>query len=86
MKSSTTVRFRRLYAALPADIRSAARKQFRLWRENRSHPSVQFKKVGRFWSARVTDSFRALAYLKGDDFYWFWIGRHDEYDQILKGK
>lgn len=86
MKSFTTPRFRRLYAELPEEIRVAARKQFRLWVKNRTHPSLQFKKTGLFWSARVTNAFRALAYPKGEDFHWFWIGRHDEYDKILKGR
>jgi len=86
MKSFTTPKFRRLYAALPEEVRATARKQFRLWMKNQSHPSVQFKKTGLFWSARVTDDFRALAYPKAGDFHWFWIGRHNEYDKILKGK
>ena len=29
---------------------------------------------------------RALAFEDGADFIWVWIGSHDEYDRILKGR
>jgi len=42
--------------------------------------------VGGFWSARVGLAFRALAVEDEDDFIWVWIGPHDEYERILKGR
>jgi len=42
--------------------------------------------VGRFWSARVGIHYRALAVQDGDDVVWFWIGRHDEYESIIRGR
>jgi hypothetical protein len=86
MKSSATVKFWSLYAELPDSVQELARKQFRLWMDDASHRSLQFKKVGLFWSVRVTEDFRALAYLKDGTYYWFWIGRHADYDRILKGR
>lgn len=86
MKSSTTSRFWRAYASLPAEVRIAARKQYRLWRENPRHPSLQFKKVGPFWSVRVTEDFRALALLRDDTYHWFWIGTHAEYERLIRGR
>lgn len=86
MRSSATSAFWALYEKLPIAIQKLARKQFRLWMADPRHPSVNFKKVGLFWSARVSDSYRALCILRGDTYYWFWIGTHAEYDQILKGK
>lgn len=83
MKSSTTPRFWRTYQELPESIRRAARKQFVLWSRDPRHPSLQFKKVGPFWSARVTDDYRALAYEKQGIYYWFWVGTHAEYDRHL---
>ena len=42
------------------------------------------QKVGKnLWSARVTGGYRALALKKGDDYYWIWIGNHDEYESLL---
>jgi hypothetical protein len=47
------------------------------------HPSLHFKTVGRFWSARVGLQHRALAVEYEDDLVWFWTGRHDEYDRLI---
>jgi hypothetical protein len=35
---------------------------------------LQFKKVGRFWSARVGLRYRAVAVEADGDLVWFWIG------------
>ena len=53
MKSPTTTGFRRQLAALPDPVRRQARKQFGIWLKNPQHPSLHFKPVGSFWSARV---------------------------------
>ena len=42
------------------------------------------KPVGVFWSVRVTDAYRALAIREQNIFTWFWIGSHDEYEQLIK--
>jgi hypothetical protein len=46
----------------------------RFWASHGQHPSLQFKKVDSFWSARITDDYRALGVLEGDTVIWFWIG------------
>ncbi len=84
MRSHATAEFWRLYARLPERLQEVALKQYRLWLANPSHPSVGFKKVGRYWSARVTDSYRAVGVMTGDLVVWFWIGSHDEYERLLK--
>ncbi|WP_446686515.1 ParE family toxin-like protein [Rhizobium laguerreae] len=57
---------------------------FDLLKQDPRHPSLHFKRVGRFWSARVGASWRALAVSDGDDIIWFWIGSHADYDKLLK--
>lgn len=84
MKSSTTPSFRKALAGLPPDIRRLAHKNFRLWLRDPRHPSLHFKKVGKFWSARVGDDFRALAIITEQGAEWFWIGSHAEYDRLLR--
>ena len=69
--------------ALPGEIQHRAHKQFALLAENPIHPSVHLKPVGQFWSARVTDAYRALAVRTGHTLTWFWIGSHDDYEQLL---
>lgn len=84
MKSSTTPSFRKRLLNLPPHIRDLARKNFKLWLRHPQHPSLRFKKVANFWSARVGIDFRALAIIRGDKAEWFWIGSHDEYERLLK--
>jgi len=48
------------YNALPVPIREQADKAFELLKANPKHPSLHFKKVGRFWSARVGLHYRAV--------------------------
>ncbi len=83
-ESRTVARFWKHYDALPEDIRRLADKQFGLFRENPQHPSLRLKPVGSFWSVRVTDAYRALALRKQNGFVWFWIGKHDDYEAMLK--
>jgi hypothetical protein len=85
MKSFATPDFWKTYAELAPEVREQAQKAYQLWQENPLHPSLHFKKVGKnLWSARVSGGYRALALKKGDDYYWFWIGAHDEYETLLK--
>ena len=72
------------YKKLPASIRKVADRNFDLLKQDSSHPSLHFKKVGRFWSARVGIQYRALAVEAGEDLVWFWIGSHAEYDRLIK--
>ncbi len=84
MKSFTTSDFWKAYADLTPEMKEQARKAYRIWRENPSYPSLHFKKVGKnLWSVRITEDYRALALKQGEDYYWIWIGSHDEYDAFL---
>jgi hypothetical protein len=84
MKHRKDARFRKAYDALPATARSQADKSFALLKQDPSHPSLHFKKVGRYWSVRVTLGLRALAVEVGGDLVWFWIGSHAEYDRVRR--
>jgi len=80
----TTKRFWRCFDELPDFIQELARKNFDLLKSDSNHPSLHFKKVGKFWSARIGLNYRALALKDESDYIWVWIGTHDEYEQILK--
>jgi hypothetical protein len=84
MKSRAARKFWSAFEALPPEVQKTALKQYRLWLSDSRHPSVQFKKVGRFWSARITDEYRSLGVMEGDTVIWFWIGTHSEYERLLK--
>jgi hypothetical protein len=73
-------------AALPAEVRRVALKNYRLWRRNPHHPSFHFKRVGDYWSVRVGVAHRALGRERNDEMVWFWIGSHDEYERQIRGE
>jgi hypothetical protein len=79
----TTRRFWDYLNALPEPIQRTAHKDFELLKNDSSHPSLHFKKVGKFWSVRVGINHRALAVEDGRDFIWVWIGTHDEYERSI---
>ncbi len=83
MRHFATERFWRLYEKFPHHIQRLADKSFDLLKENPRHPSLRFKKIGKLWSARVGAHYRALATEEDDDFVWFWIGNHDEYNRLI---
>lgn len=87
MKSSVTKTFRKRLRDLPASVQEQAAKAYALWREDSYHPSLQFKRVSQkqpIYSVRVSISYRVLGLLESDHIYWYWIGAHDEYDELLK--
>jgi len=61
MRHFASASFWEAYGKLPGHIRNLADKNFALLKENPQHPSLQFEKAGRFWSARVGLRYRALA-------------------------
>jgi hypothetical protein len=75
--------FWKCYHALPAEIRELADKNFALVQADPAHPSLHFKKVGRYRSARVGLRYRALAVEVDDGLLWFWIGDHAEYERLV---
>lgn len=86
MKHLTTKRFWKCYYAQSLNYQHLADKSFALLKENPNHPSLHFKKVGKFYSARIDLSIRALAFKDDGNFVWLWIGRHDEYEKIVNSK
>jgi len=83
MRHVATPDFWDCYNKLPVSIRELAKRNFDLLKRDSSHPSLHFKTVGRFRSARVGIQYRALAVESGEDLVWFWIGSHAEYDRLI---
>ena len=80
----TTTRFWKCFEELPKGIQKVAKKNFELLKTNPLHPSLHFKKVGKFWLVRVGICHRALAIKDGQAFIWVWIGSHKKYEQMIK--
>ena len=79
----TTPRFWRYFEQLPEPVKRVARQNFGRLLTNPRHLSLHFKKVGKYWSARVGQDHRAVAIKDGNDFTWVWIGKHDEYERLI---
>jgi Txe/YoeB family toxin of Txe-Axe toxin-antitoxin module len=86
MRSRATRAFWAAFQKLPESVQKTSGKQYRLWIQDPNHPSVKFKKVQLYWSARINDNHRALGIMNDDTVIWFWIGNHSEYEKLLKGK
>ena len=87
MKSSVTRAFRKRLDALPTPVQEQAARAYALWRTNPHHPSLEFKTVSQrqpIYSVRVGLGCRALGLLESNHLYWFWIGPHGEYDELLR--
>lgn len=86
MISKATRRFWKRYAELPEPVQRLAIKNYRLWRGNSRHPSLDFKKLGgrgeRF-SVRVGDHYRALGHQIENGIERVWIGTHEEYNKLI---
>lgn len=71
------------YRRLPKDVRELADKNFELLKADPRHPSLRFKRIGKYRSVRVGLRYRALALKTSEGLVWFWIGSHSDYDRLL---
>lgn len=83
VRHRATPRFWSLYHALPAEVQALADRCYAQLGADPSHPSLRFRPVGPFWSARIGLHYRALAVREGEEVAWFWIGSHAEYDSLM---
>jgi hypothetical protein len=62
-----------------------ARDKFEVWQRDPFHPSMQFKPLfANVWSVRIGDHYRPVAQKHGDLVVWFWIGTHEEYNNLTR--
>jgi len=86
IQSRTTRRFRRLFSDLPADAQKDAKRAYRQFQNDPSHPGLQFKKLegeDNLYSVRIGLDFRALGTMRQGRIVWYWIGNHSEYDRLI---
>jgi hypothetical protein len=71
------------HALLPTSVRRLAHRNVSVLKRNPNHPSLHFKRIGRFYSVRVGRGYRALAPAIDDGAVWFWIESHAQYDRLI---
>ena len=70
MRHFASPKFWIAYEALPLPVRKLADANYGLLKRDPRHPSLQFKKVGRYWSIRVGLRYRALAVDVDGGYLW----------------
>ena len=83
MKHVATPSFWACYKILPKKVQAIADNKFSLLKEDPRHPSLHFKKTGKFFSVRIGKKHRALAVQAEEAIVWFWIGTHAQYDDLI---
>ena len=86
MISVTTDRFRKAFDLLPLTIKDKAKRSYSLWQTDPYHPSLNFKQVysgKQIYSVRIGLSYRALGLKEEDTLIWFWIGSHEDYNNLI---
>ncbi len=72
---------------LPGDMRKLAEKNFRLWQDNPSHPSLRFKQIHKelpVFSFRVGMRHRTVGVQAPDNkIAWFWIGSFGHFKDVI---
>ena len=89
MKSRRTLRFRRLYEALPEQVQRDADAAYTRFAADPNYPGLNFERIqgmkAPIFSARVSQQYRVLGRSEdADTIVWFWIGTHQEYDKLLQ--
>ena len=86
MNSYVLPTFWSAYESLDKNVKTSAKKAFKLWQKYPFHPSLHFKcinKEERIWSVRVTIGYRALGIFEANIVTWFWIGSHQDYERFF---
>jgi hypothetical protein len=67
-------------------VPALSKKNFKLLKQDPTHPSLQFKLIGgKLYSARVGLYYRVLDLPRDSGVHWFWIGIYGEYDKLIGG-
>jgi len=82
VKSHALGSFWRCYDELPEHVQRLARKNFELLKANPRHPSLGFQKKGGIYTVEVGRGYRAIARERDGEYYWFWIGTHENYNRF----
>jgi hypothetical protein len=87
VRSHLTKDFRKCFRELPERIQRLARENYKLWKSNPHHNSLDFKCVNQaygIYSLRIGIGWRALGLKKKSVVIWFWIGSHSDYDKYIQ--
>ena len=95
MRSVRNARFRKAFDRLPDPVRERARARYGLFRADPFHPQLDFHEIQGTRTkgvyavdvgSHMKTAYRALGVWEKqrDIIVWFWIGSHEDYNNILK--
>jgi mRNA-degrading endonuclease RelE of RelBE toxin-antitoxin system len=86
VKSHLSQKFIKCYSGLPERIKRITKKNYKLWKKNPNHSSLNFKEVKdntNIYSVRIGIGWRAIGVVEQDTIIWFWIGSHEDYNNMI---
>jgi len=86
VKSFARPSFWRAYNDLDSVVRKAAKQAYKLFESSPDHPSLRFKKLAGtkdIWSVRISAKYRAVGRRNGEEIHWFWVGSHNDFDNLF---
>ena len=85
MKNKRRKRFHKLFEKLPTHIQKQAEEDFKLFKKNPYDSSLGFKMLSdTICAVDIGYHYRALGEKIGDTIKWYWIGSHEDYNNMLK--
>jgi len=87
ISSHTTADFWKCFKHLPPSAKLQATLYYKKWYRDPFCQSLQFKRIGKknaIYSVRVGLRWRALGLMDDEEIIWFWIGSHEDYNNIIK--
>ena len=87
MNSHIDPEFRKCLAKLSREKKQAAIDAYKQWKQDPFAGSLRFKCVDQksnIWSVRIGIHYRAFGARDDDEIIWFWIGSHEEANNLIK--
>lgn len=89
MISKVLPSFRKCFKKLHKDIQKEAVKAYKLWKKDPYYPSLKFERKHHrkpIYSVSIGSDWRALGLVQDGTITWFWIGSHEDYNNLIKNK
>jgi hypothetical protein len=86
ISSRINARFRKAFQKLPKEVQKQAKRTYQQWKQHPYQPTLEFKQVHPtrpVYSVRISLKWRAVGILENKVMVWFWIGSHEEYNNLL---
>jgi hypothetical protein len=83
--------YHKMFARLPAEVQQLAREAYQRFRDNPADPRLRRHRIHRsvpggvnreVWSVSLDRRYRSLYYLEAGIHVWFWVGSHEQFNNL----